>query len=366
MLLIVTTIKEIGVAFSRKFNKCFPRRFDIDVLCSGCFQIRMEVLLSLSELESLTSRYSSESGRGGEGVGDQINQILQTLDFHLSSEDTDRGERQQALDECMRCLRNSVAGAPRNQIQVGERILLERSSLTDYIKERITRVRSDPSESEFLSLRLGLQLIANLLVGQERTQRHFLDTSLSVIQEVLSLERDDKTLNTAAMIVHIFLTNEEMLSDQAESFHARLSEYIPPLSSQYKEDCVWVKKCLEQFFRSEDYLQHLNPEQRAVLTSILPFPPEERVVNLLVTDFTFLTDIHLLITGMTSKVSTVLEAHDILSLTEFLTKCSGLEEFRQTMQSNKSLVINTVSLLKLVHQAAKTDEGLRVLGKLRL
>ena len=68
---------------------------------------------------------------------------------------------------------------------------------------------------------------------------------------------------------------------------------------------------------------------------------------------------------MTSKVSTALEAHHILALTEFITKCSGLEEMREKLQSNKSLLINTISLLKLVHQAAKTDENLSVLNKLR-
>ena len=68
---------------------------------------------------------------------------------------------------------------------------------------------------------------------------------------------------------------------------------------------------------------------------------------------------------MTSKVSTALEAHHILALTELITKCSGLEEMREKLQSNKSLLINTISLLKLVHQAAKTDENLSVLNKLR-
>ena len=68
---------------------------------------------------------------------------------------------------------------------------------------------------------------------------------------------------------------------------------------------------------------------------------------------------------MTSKVSTALEAHHVLALTEFLAKCSGLEELREKLQSNRSLVINTISLLKLVHQSAKTDENLSVLNKLR-
>ena len=67
----------------------------------------------------------------------------------------------------------------------------------------------------------------------------------------------------------------------------------------------------------------------------------------------------------TSPVSAVLEGRHILALTEFLTKCSGLEELREKLQSNRSLVINTISLLKLVHQAAKTDENLSVLNKLR-
>ena len=64
-------------------------------------------------------------------------------------------------------------------------------------------------------------------------------------------------------------------------------------------------------------------------------------------------------------MSRALEAHDILALTEFLSKSSGLEELRGKVQTNRSLVINTVSLLKLVHQAAQTDENLTVLGKLR-
>ena len=68
---------------------------------------------------------------------------------------------------------------------------------------------------------------------------------------------------------------------------------------------------------------------------------------------------------MTTKVSTALEAHHILALTEFITKCSGLEELREKLQSKRSLLINTISLLKLVHQAAKTDKDLSVLNKLR-
>ena len=64
-------------------------------------------------------------------------------------------------------------------------------------------------------------------------------------------------------------------------------------------------------------------------------------------------------------MSAALQARHVVALTDLLAKCSGLEAVRQRLQDNRSLLINTISLLKLVHQAAKTEEDLRVLGKLR-
>ena len=323
-----------------------------------------EVQLSNSELQRLTSRYGSESARRTEDVGDEIDQIFRTLEFHLSRDESD--QRQQTIDECIRCLRNVVAGVSRNQIKVGEKILGEENSLTDYIQNKITKVQSDPKENELLSLRLSLQLLANLLVGQVETQRLFLNNSLPLVQGTLSVVTDEKTINTAAMIIHILLTSEE-LSDVDKNFPASMSTFIVPLSGCYglSQDCVWVEKCLEQLFKSDCYLRHLTPEERVSVTSILPFPPEESVLTLLVSDFTFLTDVHLLITGRVGSVSAALQARHVVALTDLLAKCSGLEAVRQRLQANRSLLINTISLLKLVHQAAKTEEDLRVLGKLR-
>ena len=38
-------------------------------------------------------------------------------------------------------------------------------------------------------------------------------------------------------------------------------------------------------------------EQRVAMVDILPFPPCSNVLQLLVSDFTYLTDVHLLTTG---------------------------------------------------------------------
>ena len=266
----------------------------------------MEFLLSISELQSLTLRYTSEAARLNEDDGGQIEKVVETFLFHLSSDQTD--QKQQIILECLRCLRNAVAGVERNQTLVGEKLLLEENYLTDHVRDQLSRVQSVPSEEEFLSLRLGLQVMANLAVGRLETQRHLLDNSLSLIHEVLSVaSSDEKTTNIAAMIVHIFLTSEEMLSETDRNFQANVSIFISPLSSSYRQGqtSVWVERCLEVFFRSEDYLQHLPPEERVLLTEIIPFPPPEKIVNLLVGDFTYLTDIHLLITGLVSDCQTV-------------------------------------------------------------
>ena len=265
-----------------------------------CFQTRMEFLFSLSELQSLTLRYTSEEARQTEGA--QIEKVLETFLFHLASDQTETQrdhQRQQIILECLRCLRNSVAGVERNQTLVGAKIILEENHLTDHVRDQVSRVQRVPSEEEFLSLRLGLQLMANLAVGRLEIQRHLLLNYLSLIHDVLCVVRDEKTTNIAAMIVHTFLMNEEMLSESDRNFHANVSIFISPLSSSYSEAqaSVWVERSLELLFRSEDFLQHLPPEERVQLTEIIPFPPPEKIVTLLVGDFTFLTDIHLLITG---------------------------------------------------------------------
>ena len=256
----------------------------------------MELLLNISELQNLTLRYTSEEARQSENIEAQIEKVVETFLFHLSSDQTD--QKHQIMVECLRCLRNAVAGVERNQILVAEKILLEEEYLTDYVREKVSMVQSVPSEEEFLSLRLGLQLMANLAVGQVETQRHLLNNSLSLIHEVLSVS-DEKTTNIAAMIVHIFLTNEEKLSESDRNFQANVSILICPLSSSYRQGkaSVWTERCLEQLFKSEDFLQHLSSEERVLLTDIIPFPPPDRIVNLLVGDFTYLTDVHLLITG---------------------------------------------------------------------
>ena len=261
-----------------------------------CFQIRMELLLNFSELQNLTLRYTSEEARQSENIEAQIEKVVETFLFHLSSDQTDR--KHQIMVECLRSLRNAVAGVERNQILVAEKILLIEEYLTDYVREKVLRVQSVPSEEEFLSLRLGLQLMANLAVGRVETQRHLLNNSLSLLHDVLSVVSDEKTTNIAAMIVHTFLTNE-MLIESERNFHANISIFICPLSSSYRQgkSSVWTERCLEQLFKSEDFLQHLSSEERVLLTEIIPFPPPDRIVNLLVGDFTYLTDVHLLITG---------------------------------------------------------------------
>ena len=268
-----------------------------------CFQIRMEFLLNISELQSLTLRYTSEEARQSEDVDDQIGKVLETFLYHLSNDQTD--QKYQIIVECLRCLRNAVVGVERIQTVVAKKILLEEEYLTDYIKDHVSRVQSVPIEEDLLSLRLGLQLMANLAVCRIGTQRHLLNNHLSLIHDVLSVVSDEKTVMIAAMIVHIFLTNEVMLTDSDRNFHANVSIFISPLSSSYKQGKtnVWTERCLELLFNSEDYLQHLSSEERVLLTDIIPFPAPEKMVKLLVGDFTYLTDIHLLITGWVKSLA---------------------------------------------------------------
>jgi len=161
---------------------------------------------------------------------------------------------------------------------------------------------------------------------------------------------------------------EDSIVNDCPDFCLTMSKLLPTLSHQYQRGEEWSNSCLELYLSSESYLQHLTSEQRVSMVDILPCPSSSDVLKLLVSDFTYLTDVHLLTTGQESSVSGVLEANHVLSLTRYLAACSSHESSRSTclkmMKNNKSLVINTFYLLKLVHQSAGVDQNLTVLSKL--
>ena len=55
----------------------------------------------------------------------------------------------------------------------------------------------------------------------------------------------------------------------------------------------------------------------------------------------------------------------VLKMTQVLAVASGSEDFRQVLQEHRSLVLNTLYLLRMAHQASRSGvEGLSLLGKM--
>jgi len=276
------------------------------------------------------------------------------------------------MTECLRCIRNQAAGNESNQTLLGSS-LLEYDILPGFIL-RMVKNQLEPglkaSPCKNVAVNVSLQVINNMIVGHLRNQ--ILLVKSEKIMEAFNLVfQDQNRLDTKSRIfgshiVNCLLRNQDSMVEECLNFCLAMSKLLPTLFHQYQRGEEWSRSCLELYFNSESYLQHLTSEQRVTMVDIIPCPPTSDVLHLLISDFTYLTDVHLLTTGQESTVSGALEANHILSLTRFLASCSCRDESKlpQMMKNNKSLVINTFYLLKLIHQSAGVDENLTVLSKL--
>ena len=288
---------------------------------------------------------------------DSILKILQILEAQLNPEIS--AKDLDVILNCLRCLRNVIAGVECNQTILGLNIFSEENTLKNLLTSS-----GKESEKQLLIPRLALQVTANSILDHNENQQLLVkcDSLVSSLKNILETSDDQKSQYFVTLILLTILKNV----DRDEEVNKCLSSFVPILAARYQPNMEdLTEKCLEHLLATDQYLKHLTSEERTSLVDILPCPPHDEVLRLLVTDFNYLTDVHLLTTGTCVPLSSALEAHHLMSLTQLLVKCSQVEEARLTvMQTNKSLVINTLYLLKLVHQAASSDTDLAVLSKL--
>lgn len=308
--------------------------------------------MEIDQIEDLTKAFTDVSLRTNPSKMNEIERVITTLETT---------EVTSIVTECLRCLRNFVAGVQSNQDFVASQILA-----TGVLLDNIEKLSKDTREEETVCLRVSLQVVSNLINDNSANQVMLIASGkfTSCFTSLLESVKDEKALRFSAMVIQLLMENQDKISDECSNFSQKMSMFIEPLAVRFTDQDYWPQKCLELLLQSDLYLKYLEPHKRATIVDILPLPPHDSVLHLLVSDFTFLTDIHLLTSNSSQPLSSVLEANSLLSLTSFLVKCSSLLECRSLMQSQKSLVINTTYLLRLVHQSAKTDTNLAVLNKL--
>jgi len=161
--------------------------------------------------------------------------------------------------------------------------------------------------------------------------------------------------------------------DQQASLAASCPLLLRLLESAPEEGSDFLHLCIPTVIKSPHLFPLLASSERAsCLDLILPGGEEDRLLavdippeNLLVLshDFTLATD-GLLTTNMITSLDQ-LHPTQVLKMAQVLAVASGAEEHRKELQGHRSLVLNSLYLLKMVHGASRSGvEGLSLLGKM--
>jgi len=318
----------------------------------------MGSLYQLQELSELTKQFASLEVRGNV-EGEIIRNIIATFKSEVKKET----HESEILLGCLRSLRNVVAGVKANQ-EIVASLLQSHVDFWNFLDELMQKVKS---EQILNILRCSIQLIGNLLVGQTKYQEEVFSSVTRILEKLFSEVADHKCLNFACMVILTLQKNEENLKDVAEDYHKVLASFLPRIlkileSEEVVNNSDFADLCFVSYLENSEFLKFLTSKERASLVPNLPHPINISTMTLLSTDFTYLTDI--LLTTNTGSVSQ-LDPTDILTLTQLMAESSGQDQYRSVLQSHKSLVLNTLYLLKMVHEAGKEGvENLKVLGKL--
>jgi len=324
--------------------------------------------LDLTELKKLTGSYKNASVR--ENVsGDQVSQLVECLVSAVKGQEED----EELLLECLRALRNLVAGVEDNQKRVAEKVFKEREGFNFW--ELCVKGLSDSNLLVDSRLRVSTQFLGNLFSNNLRIQQEHFEQLLTTLNLLLgSVDHQQVSLLACMPLLSLLQAPPSFASKQQVSLAASFPLLLDLLLTAPDEGSDFLHLCIPALIKSPHLFPLLPPSERAsCLDLILPtggeedhllafdIPPENLLV--LSHDFTLATD-GLLTTNMITSLDQ-LHPTQVLKMAQVLAVASGAEEHRQELQEHRSLVLNTLYLLKMVHEASRSGvEGLSLLGKM--
>jgi len=313
------------------------------------------IMSTLPELQLLTKSFASLSERSA--VTEQsINQVFSTLKEELGTENVMLdNSRLEVVLECIRVLRNVIAGIPKNQIFVANRLIS--LNFWETLSKFATSVDTTETQLKLSVIRCSIQLLSNLMVGQTEFQLKYITNIFEILHLVIETVIDGKSVNYCCYALLILVKNEEALvsvSDLYSRFASLLSILLKRLNeiftSNETPDNLMILS-IQSLTTNFNILQLLAREDRTSEASLhlldQPGDLSSPVLDLLASDFTNQTDVLL-----TTKLGSVdqLQPANILLLTKLLATRASQQP---VLQNNKSLVINTLYLLRMVHEASR-------------
>ena len=280
---------------------------------------------------------------------------------------------QELLLECLRALRNLVAGVEENQWSVAEKVFKEKRDGFDFWGFCVEGA-SDSSPLVDTRLRLCTQFLGNLVGKNLRIQREHFEPLLATLYLLIgSVDHQQVSLLACMPLLSLLQAAPSFTPDEQTSLAASCPLLLHLLLTAPEEGSDFLHLCIPALIKSPHLFPLLSSSERAsCLDLILPGGEEDHLLavdippeNLLVLshDFTLATD-GLLTTNMITSLDQ-LHPTQVLKMAQVLAVASGAEEHRQDLQGHRSLVLNTLYLLKMVHGASRSGvEGLSLLGKM--
>jgi len=258
--------------------------------------------------------------------------------------------------DCLRALRVLAAGSTENA-----------NLVLDFIHTSLdfqVTLRRYLQSSEILLPRILLQVIANS-VNQNVAVRAELRRKLVESADMIYTDCvDAKVRNLTSCIVL-------KLMKSCEEDYSRFRAFVPAWLLLVKDEVEHYEfglLCLKELL-SHQWCQGLEQRQKDDIYNLLPeldLDPDgltEAGLHGLVDSFTYLTD-----TILTTTLGSVedLNPDVVMSLLEMIIKLSKSPRQNAVLQGKQSLLINTVYLLRMVHEAGKQGvQSFVPLGKLK-
>jgi len=256
--------------------------------------------------------------------------------------------------EGLRTLRNYVGGVGKEK---RAEAVVKYFNNGEKLKEFSALFLNDPEN--IAGLRILFQLVANALNQPISPQDGFEEHFSAFAKEIFENCHDAKSRN----ILSFCLFNLMKKSENLQSYLQFLPTWLK--ISEDSEESDFVLLCLKHFLEHEPTAdleqEHKEKAISLILELELAESLSERVVVSLVNEFTFVTD-SILTTNLGDLAC--LRPRLTTSLLSIIVATSTTKH-KLKLQDMKSLLINTVYLLRMVHEAGKQGlEDFRPIGKL--